>query len=316
MDATGTAHPLPDQAMVDLWHPVHSEVTEIESWRELLFDRQLTQPFKQAYREIYLLTDAERSTRDYSLRFAAHILKQHQFHALATQRGWSQQRGGHWDGGSETSATKILSAAGLLAQFDTEGMDELSGGAIYDFVRTHDVQFFRTTGRGYKRLALKSVDPLVFSEVMRDIDLFVGVASIVNDPTWTPEHQYQANRAFTDYWTAYSQQELSQMAQTRQAVLERMLPNLKIADRAKIDGRYLVIKGKLRTYKIHLSSASILMAPNDQYLCIVPAPGKSTPLFIPFEQDTQLAAILSKAFLLADDDKIKDRTILSQIKQR
>ena len=34
---------------------------------------------------------------------------------------------------------------------------------------------------------------------------------------------------------------------------------------------------------------------------------------LPFEGDTTLALILSKAFLLADDDKIKDPTIRSQI---
>ena len=34
---------------------------------------------------------------------------------------------------------------------------------------------------------------------------------------------------------------------------------------------------------------------------------------LPFEGDNTLSVILSKAFLLADDDKIKDRSILSQI---
>jgi hypothetical protein len=46
------------------------------------------QPFKQAHREIYVLTDAERNTRVYSNRFAGHVLKQHQFNALCGVRGW------------------------------------------------------------------------------------------------------------------------------------------------------------------------------------------------------------------------------------
>ena len=45
----------------------------------------MTQPIKQAHREIYLLTDAERQTQSYSNRFAAHILRQHQFTALCQQ---------------------------------------------------------------------------------------------------------------------------------------------------------------------------------------------------------------------------------------
>ena len=39
-------------------------------------------------------------------------------------------------------------------------------------------------------------------------------------------------------------------------------------------------------------------------------------LFLPFEGDSTLALILSKAFLLADDTKIPDTTITSQIRRR
>ena len=77
----------------------------------------------------------------------------------------------------------------------------------------------------------------------------------------------------------------------------------------------LVVKGKLRTYKIHLGSGNILMEPNDQYLCIVPSqagPGGDSVL-LPFEGDRTLSIILSKAFLLANDTKIKDQSIVRQI---
>jgi len=37
--------------------------------------------------------------------------------------------------------------------------------------------------------------------------------------------------------------------------------------------------------------------------------------FLPFEGDTVLALILSKAFLLAEDKQIKDQSITSQIRQ-
>jgi hypothetical protein len=61
------------------------------------------------------------------------------------------------------------------------------------------------------------------------------------------------------------------------------------------------------------------MSPNDRYLCIVADRSSSgarsvQEIFLPFEGDNTLAVILSKAFLLADDTKIKDPTILSQIK--
>jgi hypothetical protein len=48
----------------------------------------VVQPFKQAYRELYVLTEAERTSGTYSNRFAAHILRQHQFKRLCDERGW------------------------------------------------------------------------------------------------------------------------------------------------------------------------------------------------------------------------------------
>jgi hypothetical protein len=77
--------------------------------------------------------------------------------------------------------------------------------------------------------------------------------------------------------------------------------------------RFLVVRGDLRTYKIHLGSGNILMEPNDQYLCIVPHHRAAPDVFLPFEGDLGLAVILSKAFMLAADEKITDRTILNQI---
>jgi hypothetical protein len=58
------------------------------------------------------------------------------------------------------------------------------------------------------------------------------------------------------------------------------------------------------------------MKPNDEYLCIVPdakTRGKQEDVYLPFEGDATLSIILSKAFLLAADDKIKDETITRQI---
>ena len=36
---------------------------------------------------------------------------------------------------------------------------------------------------------------------------------------------------------------------------------------------FLIVRGELRTYRIHLGSGNILMDPNSQYLCIVPGRG-------------------------------------------
>jgi len=78
-----------------------------------------------------------------------------------------------------------------------------------------------------------------------------------------------------------------------------------------------VVRGNLRAYKIHLGSGNVLMEPNDQYLCIVPARDLAAAggdrLFLPFEGDATLSIVRSKAFLLAADDSITEPTIVRQI---
>ena len=152
---------------------------------------------------------------------------------------------------------------------------------------------------------------------MRDADLFVGVASVGNDPTWQDSGGERV-RQYGDYWNAYSFGDLNEMAKTRKQVLEKLIPRLKIKSVVAIDGKFLRVKGKVREYKIHIGSTNILMEPNDQYMCIVPARGQVVDpknVFLPFEGDRGLSLVLSKAFLLADDDKITDTTILSQIER-
>lgn len=161
-------------------------------------------------------------------------------------------------------------------------------------------------------LPLTEIPPLVLSEVLRDVDLFVGVASIGNDPTW---QDGGPGGRFREYWTSYGFGELNQSAETRRLLLDRLVPRLAIADRCTLEGRFLHVKGDRHTYKIHLGSGNILRTPNDQYLCIVPKSNPSAPQagYLPYEGDRMLAVILSKAMMLADDTKITDPTILSQL---
>ena len=310
---------------VRLWHPIGKDVDEIVAWRAWLDEQQIQQPFKQAHREVYLLTDAERRTRTYSNRFAAHILKQHQFNALAALRGWKNKLRLMVDA-EYPPATLLLPRWNLRAEVwiesvgDTAGTDTNESG-VYLRVVTDQVRFYRLPkdlrDDVSEPIPLEQIPPLVFSEIMRDVDLFVGVASVGNDPTWNdggPEGRYR------EYWHSYSFGDLSATAQTRRAILERLVPKLKIAGQCSFDDKFLVVRGRLRTYRIHLGSGNILMSPNDQYLCIVPQQGvaEDGKVFLPFEGDRTLSVIISKAFLLAGDAAIKDPTIVSQItgKQR
>jgi hypothetical protein len=52
------------------------------------------------------------------------------------------------------------------------------------------------------------------------------------------------------------------------------VPRLRSADRCTLTERFLEVRGDLRTHNIQLGSGNILMAPDDEYLCIVPGRGR------------------------------------------
>ncbi|MFC3833772.1 MULTISPECIES: DUF4132 domain-containing protein [Deinococcus] len=329
----GESVPILPTAVIRLWHPLGRAVEEVLAWRRRLETLDIRQPFKQAWREVYVLTDAERRTNTYSNRFAGHILRQHQFHALAALRGWRNRLRLMVDD-SYPPAMRDLLAYGLRAEYWIEGVGENYGedsteSGSYLRLSTDQVRFYpqgapenhaHAGGGGYTMwvnqtqqpvapLPLSQIPPLALSEVLRDVDLFVGVASVGNDPTW---QDGGPGGRFREYWQSYSFGELTETAKTRAAYLERLIPRLKIRDRLTLDGRFLRVQGNRRAYRIHLGSANILMEPNDQYLCIIPG-GKGSGLDVEFDGDRVLSLVLSKAFLLADDTAITDPVILQQL---
>jgi hypothetical protein len=294
----------PDDACVRLWHPIRSDPGTIRAWRDLLTERRIRQPFKQAFREIYLLTPAEEETRVYSNRFAAHLVHYRRMFALFRARGWASSLLGPWDGGGEDEAVRTMAAGDWQVRFFHALADWAND---HELAATDRIRFTRRVEGAWREVPLAEVPPLVFSEAMRDVDLFVGVTSIAADPDWTDRGPGRA------YWERAGFAELTESAEARREALERILPRLKIAGRCSLDGRFLVVRGGLRTYRIHLGSANILMEPDDAYLCIVPSRrmGEGT-VFLPFEDD-RLSLILSKAVLLAADTEITDASILMQI---
>jgi hypothetical protein len=329
------------EARVRLWHPIRSDVQTVLSWRCWLEDRGVRQPFKQAHREVYVLTAAERETSTFSNRFARHIIKQHPFAALCRERGWQFNLMGAWD--SHNTPALDLPRYKLRVEFEVDfphNEEEQSGHAIYLTIRTGSLRFLPLgpEKRGGRKgelknllefaanmpksmeelqqmlpqpLRLEDVPPVVLSEAMRDCDLFVGVTSIGADPAWNNEHPNGPHQA---YWSEFAFGELTTAAENRKAVLEVLLPKLALRDRCSVDGRFLSVRGKLHEYRIHLGSGNVMIHPANRYLCIVPGPGDSAArVQLPFEGDRMLGIILSKAFLLVDDTLIRDDSIRRQL---
>ena len=312
IDANGESTRIPDDAEVALWHPIEAGDEEIRAWRERLMSERLGQPLKQAFRELYVVTPAELETRTYSNRFAGHVIRQVQARALMKGRGWAPVAVAWWDDGIDVGvARRTLEAHGVRVEFFYDPIVDIppTTSDLYPYCATDQVRFFRAGTD--EAMAVADVSRIAFTEVMRDVDLFVGVTSIGADAQWLD----RVERRFDDYWHTWGFGELGQPAKVRREVIAKLLPALKIADRSTLGDRYLEVRGSLRTYKIHLGSGNILMSPSDRYLCIVAARHPNDHgLFLPFADDPMLSLILSKAFLLVDDASIQDESIVRQLK--
>ncbi|MEU8106462.1 DUF4132 domain-containing protein [Nonomuraea muscovyensis] len=295
----------PGRGTVRLWHPGRARPEEVAAWRETVTGRRLRQPVKQAFREVYHLTPAEEEAGLASVRFAGHIVDQRRVFALAKGRGWRPGWLGPFHDGGAAEAKKELADGAWRARFGYEAV----GGGDDDLAVTGEVRFDRRHGARWRESGLAEVPPRVFSEAMRDVDLFVAVASIAADPAGLR----RAGDRHAAYWREAACGELAPSAVTRADALARLLPRTAIAGRCELTPRHLVVRGDLRTYRIHLGTASVLMDPGDVHLCVVPARRARRGLFLPFEEDGLLALILSKAFLLAADASIADASIRRQI---
>ncbi len=301
VDSAGESVPLTNDASVRLWHPARAVSTEeVMAWRNYLFAKRIVQPFKQAFREVYLLTPAEEITGDHSIRFSGHQLVGNTLYALGKGRGWTMAY--------EDPPLLKVPGGRYLAQL------YVTGQILYGEPTTSDLRFFSTTDPTRRAsLPLADVPVEVLSEVMRDVDLFVAVAGLGHLAQLPPG----ATPATTAYWhrMALGTGTNTKSAAIRYDLLERLLPMLKIASRCSLDGNYLRVTGNLHRYRINLGSGNILMEPHDQYLCIVgrPKTRRKQQVWLPFEDgDTVLTLILSKAFLLAADDEITDPAITRQ----
>ena len=137
---------------------------------------------------------------------------------------------------------------------------------------------------------------------MRHCDLFVGVASVANDPNWADggpaaEHPNQWRRTIgADYWRTQAFGDLDAMAETRLALLTALLPSLAIGKVSRIiDGKLPARRGQAA----RLQDPSRLRQHPDgaERPVSLHRPGDAMPrvdLRLPFEGDNMLSIILSR----------------------
>jgi uncharacterized protein DUF4132 len=322
VDPSGQALELASGTRVGMWHPAPVDVDEIDRWRRFVLERRVHQPFKHAYREVYVVTAYEEGVASSSRRFAGHILAYPRARALMSARRWGSNFLGPFDGGDSAIARREFPSAAIRAEFYHDALHPDHTSPVL-YCTTDEIRFMPIGPGPQRPLALSDVPPLVFSEAMRDVDLFVTVASVAvagNQPVamaaresipW-PDHA----SPWAEYWHRMTFGELSPTALMRRTAIEQTLSELAIADRCELLDRWLRVRGDARIYRIHLGSGNVVMEPDDRYLAFDPPRNPTSGVFLPFDDDSMLALILSKALMLANDRAIRDREIIRQIEAR
>jgi hypothetical protein len=272
------------QGSVRVVHAYHlAMLGELHAWQREIVQRQVVQPFKQVFRELYLLTPAEENAVYASNRLAGRQLKGRQMMAVLANMGWRS---------NYSQLQKSFYEHGFAAYFEVDHVNiynndidnPTQSGALYFLPLQYQA------GKQEQRLKLNEIPPLVFSEVMRDLDLVTVIA-----------HQSEEDGASRE------------VIQRRADLLRITIGSLGI-QQARVDEPYVLVDGKLASYRIQLTTGAIYLQ-SGQYLCIVPSAKQQKAIFVPYaEQGEQLVSeIISKVLLLANDTSIKDETILAQI---
>jgi HEAT repeat protein len=261
-------------------HPVDLlETGNWHLWQRECFIAERIQPFKQVFRELYLLTSTEKMDGNLSRRYAGQQIHPRQALSLFGSRGWVVD--------PEEGIHKTFHHLGISAR-----VDFLNGVFTPAEVECLTLESVFFTRRGeWSPILLGQVPSRIFSEVMRDLDLVVSVAHAGGvDP--------EASASSIEARSALIQETCSMLH----------IPNVEIKN------NHALVAGKLGNYTIHLGSAVVHKQPGGA-LCIIPVHSQHRGrLFLPFiDNDPKTAEIISKVILLAKDNEVKDPTILEQI---
>lgn len=247
-------------------------------WQQRVFREERIQPFKQVFRELYVLTPAERDQNQLT-RFAGHQVQGRQAVGILGKRGWVLR--------PEEGMSKAFHRLGLIARIDLDYVGyspaEIEGVPLRSLV-------FTKAG-SWESIPLAQVPPIVFSETVRDLDLIVSVAHMSGfDP------------------------EVSESTVEMRTSLVRETASLLGLENLEFEPRHVRIRGQLAEYRVHLGSGLVHQTARGELVIVAVRQPQRGRLFLPFvDDDPRSAEVLSKVILLARDHEIQDPTILSQI---
>lgn len=261
-------------------HPY--DLVNTNTWTKfihLFYEEKIIQPFRQVFREYYPLTEDEKAEKNVSRRYAGYQVQPKKTVALLKGCGWTVD----YDVGLQKVFYKedlIVRMYALADWFSPSDIEAPTLEVIRFYNRQND-----------SCVDLESIPPIVFSETMRNLDLVVSTAYVGGvDP------------------------ETSQSSIALRSLIGKELCTLLKLNNVSFEGHYAKVSGKYGHYAIHLGSG-IIHQEGKGAIQILPVHSQSRGrIFLPFaDDDPKSAEIMAKIILLAEDEKIKDPSILNQI---
>lgn len=267
---------------VRIAHPY--DLYEHQAWhtcQKQIFDEGTVQPFKQVFRELYLKLEDEQDMSE-SRRYSGYQIQTKKAAAALKSRKWNVS----YENGLERVYYKDNLIVNLYAEADWFSPSDIEAPAI------EYVSF--SSRKDGKKVLIRDIDPVTFSETMRDVDLAVSTAYVGGvDPV-----------------TSFSTMEL------RKTIVEYTCQLMKLTN-VTVQEHFADIKGGLNNYSVHLGSGVVHQSGGGAIHIVAVHSGKRGKVYLPFlDEDPKTAEILSKVILLAEDKKIKDPEILRQIVRR
>ncbi len=322
-----------DDYRIRLWHPANTAANVASQWRRALLEKEIRQPLWQAWRPVYSLTDPEKRTALYSNRFAGLLLSQPVFVRVLRNRGWELKSRMKWDDDPSQKLAKparlMLPSCGLIAEYWGRGAGSFQTGHEYgapnfEYFATSQIRFYNTSedsAAGAVSVPLSEVPLRAFCEAMFDIELATGLSVTGLDQHWSdPGLNVDLPLKNIDIVAGQLDNSVDRLSpgelgKIRIELLKWLIPRLAIAEKLELHGHNLKVRGKWHDYEIHTGNAAVRIVGLNRHLCIVTGgnSGLASTVTLPFAGDDILAILLSKAHMLADENTIKDPSILAQL---
>jgi len=189
-------------------------------------------------------------------------------------------------------------------------LGEKSGYGINLFLGSDQVRFYRDR----REIPIEEVPAIVYSEIMRDVDLFTSVSAVGQDESWSD----QGDRGVGVVASRMDINELSAALALRIEIMSRVLPLTPIAEHCKIEKTSLVVRGRLGTYRIEMLLGGVLRM-TDSGVRQLKIPQKLLDDVLldftafPIDIDHRTEMILRKAYVVANDWEIDSPDLIRQL---